>query len=56
MKWDVRFAIHVHFPTKLGGVDLSKSSDFYEISSYKRAPQPIKSDSLPLPQGDEGQG
>lgn len=29
MKWDVSFAIHLHFPTKLGGADLN---DIYEIS------------------------
>lgn len=33
MKWDVSFAIHLYFPTKLGGVDLNKSRNIYEISS-----------------------
>ena len=32
MKCDVSFAIHLHFPTKLGGVDLKKSEDIYKIS------------------------
>lgn len=32
MKWDVSFAVHLHFPTKLGGVGLNESEDIYEIS------------------------